>query len=280
MKQDHRRGAGKADAAVAKRAAARTPATRRRSTKVNGRPNHRLSSHVARTASPPCQEPLRRQGPVPGLASTLPVVTGLLLLMRLAATVPNTTPITTAGSARRPNTITMPAPPDAGQNTAKVQGRRNQGEPKPGCQKIRNGDGARRAECRYPPARSGCLSYQIPVNPVGCACRLQSSPENLLLEVFFLGGSYTNCAHFQEAQFVPIRSTRRQRPLAFICRGDRAACLRRRFAKEGTVIGCKPSWIGKSVLEGYVGDRHRCGIGAFKGCLDCRKAPAAQIANG
>ena len=95
--------------------------------------------------------------------------------------------MTTAGSARRPNTIKMPAPPDTGQNTAKVQGRRVQCEPKASCQKICNGDGARRAECRYPPARSGCLSYQIPVNPMGCACRLQSSPENVLLEVFFSG---------------------------------------------------------------------------------------------
>src|SRR5262249_37162585 len=83
-----------------------------------------------------------------------------------------------------------------------------------------------------------------------------------------------------EVQFVPIRSTWRQCSFVSIFRGDRAACLRGRFAKKGTVIGSKPSWIGKSVLEGYVGDRRRCAIGAFEGCLDCRKAPAAQIANG
>lgn len=92
----------------------------------------------------------------------------------------------------------MPAAPGAGQNTAKVRGRKDQEEPKPGYQNICNGDGARRAECSYPPARSGCQSYQIWVNPIGCACRLQSSPENLLLEAFFLRGSYTNCTHFPE----------------------------------------------------------------------------------
>ena len=177
--QDQWRGARKAGAAVAKLAAARKPATRRRSTKVNGQPKHRSSRHAAMTAPPAFQEPLSRQ------------VTRLLLLMRLAATVPTTMPITTAGSARRPNTFKMPAAtPDAGQNTAKVRGRSDQGEPKPGCQKISDGDGARRAECSYPPAHSGILSYQKSVNPRGCGCRLQSSPENLLLEVFFWAALY------------------------------------------------------------------------------------------
>ena len=108
--QDQWRGARKAGAAVAKLAAARKPATRRRSTKVNGQPKHRSSRHAAMTAPPAFQEPLSRQ------------VTRLLLLMRLAATVPTTMPITTAGSARRPNTFKMPAAtPDAGQNTVKSE---------------------------------------------------------------------------------------------------------------------------------------------------------------
>src|SRR5262245_30687092 len=107
MKQDHCGGARKAEAAGAKLAAARKLSTRRSSTKVHGRPNQRSSR---RTASPAFRGPLSRQ------------VTRLLLLMKSAATVPTTTPITTAGRARRLNAIKMPAAtPDAGQNTAKSE---------------------------------------------------------------------------------------------------------------------------------------------------------------
>src|SRR5215470_11816657 len=97
-----------AEAAVAKLAAATKPATRRRSPKVNGRANQRSSSQAARTASPAFQKPLSRDA------------TKRKSRTRPAATVPTTTPITSAGSARRPNTIKIPAAtPDAGQNTAK-----------------------------------------------------------------------------------------------------------------------------------------------------------------
>src|SRR5262245_28881167 len=122
--QDQWHGARKAEAAVAKLAAARKPATRRRSTKVNGQPNHRSSSHAATTAAPAFQEPLSWQ------------VTRLLLLMRLAATVPTTMPITTAGSARRPNTFKMPAvTPNAGHNTAKSEDAETKARPSPAVRK-------------------------------------------------------------------------------------------------------------------------------------------------
>jgi len=106
------------------------------------------------------------------------------------------------------------------------------------------------------------------------------NPEKVLPETFFWAGLILIALTSLEVQFVPIRSARRQPSFGLISGGDRAACLRGQFAKEGTVIGSEPSWIVKSVLESYVGDRRRCAIGAFEGCLDCRKAPAAQIANG
>jgi hypothetical protein len=46
-----------------------------------------------------------------------------LWLMKPEATVPATTPATSAGTARRPKAIEMPAAmPDAGQNTARSEG--------------------------------------------------------------------------------------------------------------------------------------------------------------
>ena len=104
MKQDQCPGARNGEAAVVKLVAARKPASRRRSTKVNGRPIHGASRQAARTTSPASREPLTRQ------------VTKLLLLIRLAATVLTTMPITAAGS---PDTIKFPAAtPVAGQNAA------------------------------------------------------------------------------------------------------------------------------------------------------------------
>src|SRR5215467_1097257 len=96
-----------AEVAVARPAAARKPPTRPRSPNVNGQPNHRSSSQATRTASPALQKPLNTD------------VARLLSLIRLAATVPTTTPMTSAGRARGPNVIKIPAArPDAGQNTA------------------------------------------------------------------------------------------------------------------------------------------------------------------
>jgi hypothetical protein len=64
------------------------------------------------------------------------------------------------------------------------------------------GDGARRAECSYPPARCCYLRFQD--GNIGCTCRLQRSPKNSILEGCFRGGLYTNRAHFLDVQFVPI----------------------------------------------------------------------------
>jgi len=82
---------------------------------------------------------------------------GFFILMRSAPTVPITPPITTAGSARRPKTIKMPAAaPDAGQNTAKFPRRRDQ------AVLPEDGDGARRTERSYPPARQ---PYRVGLPP-------------------------------------------------------------------------------------------------------------------
>src|SRR5262249_11437600 len=100
-----------AEVAVAKAVAAKKPTTRGRSPKVKGRPNQRSKSQAIRTASPALQNPLSTE------------VKRLLSLMRLAATVPASTPTTTATPARRPAEIRMPAAiPDAGQNTATLEG--------------------------------------------------------------------------------------------------------------------------------------------------------------
>jgi hypothetical protein len=91
--------------------AAKKPTARRKSQKVNGRPNHRSSSQATRTASPALQNPLRME------------VVRLLSLMTLAATVPTTTPTMSATPIRRPATTKIPAAiPDAGQNTATSEG--------------------------------------------------------------------------------------------------------------------------------------------------------------
>ena len=136
-------------------------------------------------------------------------------------------------------------------------------EIKPCCQKM----------AMAPAAPSAVIQpYRVGLPP-------SKLPRKVATGSLFLSGSYTNCARFP-MQFVPIRSTRRQCWFVLIFRGGRAACLRGRFAEEGTVIGSKSSWIGKSVLEGYVGNRRRRAIDALEGCLDCRKAPAAQITNG
>ena len=107
MKQDQGPGAQKGEAAVVKLAAAREPASRRRSAKVNGQPIQSSSSQVGTTASPAFQEPFTRK------------VRRLLLRIRLAATVLTTMPIAAAGNVRRPNTIKFPATaPVAGQSIA------------------------------------------------------------------------------------------------------------------------------------------------------------------
>src|SRR5215471_16007303 len=101
----------KAEAAAARPAAVRRPVTARRSPIVNGRPNHRSSSHAARTASPALQRLLNV------------AVRRLRSLTRLAARVPITKPITSAGYARRFEMIRKPtARPDAGQKTAAPEG--------------------------------------------------------------------------------------------------------------------------------------------------------------
>src|SRR5689334_22409350 len=100
-----------AEVAVARAAAAKKPTTRRKSPKVNDRPNHRSSSHAMSMVSPALQNPLRMD------------VVRLLSLRRLAATVPKTTPNTAANPARRPAAIRIPAAsPDAGQKTATSEG--------------------------------------------------------------------------------------------------------------------------------------------------------------
>src|SRR5215467_11003208 len=91
--------------------AVKKPPTRHKLQKVKGRPNHRSSSQANRTASPALQSPLRM------------AVEGLLSLMRLAATVPTTTPTTSATPTRRPPAIRIAAAiPDAGENTATSDG--------------------------------------------------------------------------------------------------------------------------------------------------------------
>src|SRR5262249_8738279 len=92
-------------------AAVKKPPTRRKSQKVNGRPNHRSSSQANRTASPALQNPLRME------------VQRLLSLMRLAATVATTTPTTSATPTRRPAAIRIAAAiPDAAPQTATSEG--------------------------------------------------------------------------------------------------------------------------------------------------------------
>src|SRR5262245_52762301 len=100
-----------AEIAVAKTAAAKNPIARRRSLKAKGWPNQRSKSQATRTLSPALQNPLRTE------------VNKLLSLMRWAATVPTTTPTTTATPARRPAVTRTPAAiPAAGQNTATSEG--------------------------------------------------------------------------------------------------------------------------------------------------------------
>lgn len=103
---------------------------------------------------------------------------GFFILMRSAPTVPITPPITTAGSARRPKTIKMPAAaPDAGQNTAKFRRRRNQGELKPCCQKM----------AMAPAAPSAVIQpYRVGLPP-------SKLPRKVATGSLFLSGSYTNC---------------------------------------------------------------------------------------
>jgi hypothetical protein len=100
----------------------------------------------------------------------------------------------------------------------------------------------------------------------GLAKRLQARPGPFSEPP---GASYIIALTSLEVQFVPIRSTQVRSPPAG------AARLRWRLGKEGTVVGGKPSWIRKSVLEGYVGDRSRQAVTAFEGRLHSRQAPAA-----
>src|SRR5262245_62649566 len=107
-----------ADTAGAMVAAARKPSARRRSLKLNAGPNQRSSNQATSTASPALQKPLKNE------------VARLLSLKRLAAMVPAITPITTAGRARRPNVIRMPAAkPEAGQKTATSDGAESSASP-------------------------------------------------------------------------------------------------------------------------------------------------------
>src|SRR5215467_4301373 len=138
-----------ADVAVARAAAPKKPTTRRRSPKVNGRPNHRSSSQATSMASPALQNPLRMD------------VERFLSLRRLAATVPRTMPNTEANPARRPAAIRIPAAsPEAGQNTATSEGVASKDSP---AGRPRN----RRQ--RYPRLRptSPCLSPRYPWQVIG-----------------------------------------------------------------------------------------------------------------
>src|SRR5215467_12713960 len=107
-----------AETAVASPAAAKNPATHRRSANLNGLPNHHSSSEATNTASPGLQKPLHSE------------VETLLSLRTLAARVPAITPMTTAISARRPDRIRIPAAtPEAGQNTATSEGDESSASP-------------------------------------------------------------------------------------------------------------------------------------------------------
>src|SRR5215510_5953823 len=114
-----------AEVAVARLAATKKPATRRRSPNMNGRPNQRSISQATRTASPALQKPLNVE------------VRRLRSLRRLAAMVPTTRPITTAGHACRRVMIRMPAAmPDAGQNTATSEGTARSASPSRAARKY------------------------------------------------------------------------------------------------------------------------------------------------
>src|SRR6516164_5439021 len=114
-----------AETAVARPAAAKKPATWRKSANLNGLPNHHSSNQATSTASPALQKPLHSE------------VKTLLSPMTLAATVPAITPMTTAMSAHRPNRIRMPAAmPEAGQNTATSEGDESSASPNRAARKY------------------------------------------------------------------------------------------------------------------------------------------------
>src|SRR5262245_4152506 len=72
-------------------------------------------------ASPLLEQPCRRDH-LTGIPGAIDKAGHEASVIRLAATVPTTTPITTAGSARRPSTIIMPAAtPDAGQTITRSE---------------------------------------------------------------------------------------------------------------------------------------------------------------
>src|SRR5262245_18684389 len=96
-----------AEVAAAIAVAARKPSTWRKSRSENAGPNHRSTNQARMIGSPMLQKPLNTE------------VARLRSLNTFAATVPIITPIASAGRARRPKAIRMPAAmPDAGQNIA------------------------------------------------------------------------------------------------------------------------------------------------------------------
>jgi hypothetical protein len=143
-----------------------------------------------------------------------------------------------------------PATRDAGQNTAKSEDAEIKARPSRATRKKYDGDGARRAGAIIHPR-----ALRLPELPnIGRPYRVRPPPPKhprTLATIGLWTGPIRVALTSLEVRFVPIRSTRRQCSFVFITRGDKAACLQERFAKEGTVIGSKPSWIGKSVLEGY-----------------------------